>query len=77
MQAQHVSIQNQWQPEGVVRSPGIDIRDGCEKQVGFRDMNPGLLQERVLLTTEPFLQPLKILYNYVCMLGARGVCMCM
>jgi hypothetical protein len=44
-------------PEEGVRSPGIGVTDGCEPPCGYWELNLGPLEQSVLLTTEPSLQP--------------------
>ena len=42
-----------------IRSPGTGITDGCKLLCGYWEVNPGPLEQLVLFTTEPSLQPEK------------------
>jgi hypothetical protein len=55
----HWSALCSWRPGKGVGSSGTGLMDGCELPCGCEKTNLVLLQEQVLLTTEPFLQPCK------------------
>lgn len=44
-------------PEEGIRFPGTEVTDGCESPWGWWELNLGLLQKPVFLTTEPSFQP--------------------
>ena len=44
-------------PERGVGSPGTGVIDGCELSHGCWELNPGLLEEQLLLSTESSLRP--------------------
>jgi hypothetical protein len=46
--------------------PGIGVTDSCEPPCGCWELNSEPLEEQsVLLTTEPSLQPLSLIFNFV------------
>ena len=62
---QHTHVLCLLTSEEGVRSPGSRVTGGCESQHGCLEYNSGPLEEqRVLLTAQPFLQPLYIYYFY-------------
>ena len=48
-----VSVCVSWRAEVGFRSPRSGVVDSCEPPCGYWELNPGSLQEQVLLTTEP------------------------
>lgn len=40
-----------WQPEESMRSPGTGVTGGCEPSFGCFELNPGPLEEQVVLVT--------------------------
>ena len=56
---------NSYLCEGV-RSPGTGVTDNCELPCGYWELNPGPLEEQaVLLTAEPSLQILLLIFCFV------------
>ena len=58
-------LQYQQKPVEGIRSPGAEVRDGCEPLCGCRKTNLGPLQEQpVLLTNKSSLYPHVLSFNY-------------
>lgn len=56
---------SQWRPEEGVDSLGPGVTDVCELPYKYLDLNMGPLEKQtVLLTAEPFLQPLLLLFKF-------------
>jgi hypothetical protein len=43
------TVQYSWTPSEAVRFPGTEVTDGCEPPCGGWELNPGLLEEHLLL----------------------------
>jgi hypothetical protein len=51
-------------PEEGVGSPETGVTEGCKLLFGWRELNPGLLEEQpVLFPTRPFSNPLQLVLD--------------
>lgn len=57
MHVYHVHVECSWRSEQGIGFPGTAVIDDCEAPCGRWELNLGLLQEQMLLTTEPSLKP--------------------
>lgn len=53
-----------WGPEDGITSPGTAVTGDCEPSCGSCELDPGPLQEQLLLAARQYLQPLGCIFIY-------------